>query len=184
LAWEDVRIPFSPPDMAEWKAVKDKYPFGQLPVLVVDGEQIAESAAIERYAARLGGLHGHNDAQSFRIDMINEFLIEGRQGLFTIRSAKDDTAKAAAHKDYFGTVVPRNFGTLEKMLASNDGGKGYFVGDSVTLADIHFYVASETLKGFEKDVLAAFPLLKALNERVAARKRIAKWLTERPATAF
>ena len=41
---------------AEWAAIKPTTPFGQVPVLYVDGKPLAESAAIVAYVAKLGGL--------------------------------------------------------------------------------------------------------------------------------
>lgn len=41
----------------EWAALKPQMPFGQVPVLEVDGKYLAQSKAIEMYAARLTGLY-------------------------------------------------------------------------------------------------------------------------------
>ncbi|GFH29640.1 uncharacterized protein HaLaN_28333, partial [Haematococcus lacustris] len=41
----------------QWAELKPTMPYGQIPVLEVDGKQLAQSSAIERYAARLAGLY-------------------------------------------------------------------------------------------------------------------------------
>lgn len=57
---------------AEFKA---KSPFGQVPVLLIDGSvHIAQSRAIERFVARRFGLFGATPLQSAQIDATAELL--------------------------------------------------------------------------------------------------------------
>ena len=54
LAFEDVRAPFS-----EWPSLKPSTPYGQLPVLSIDGAAaIAQSGAMLRYAGTLATANG------------------------------------------------------------------------------------------------------------------------------
>jgi glutathione S-transferase len=39
----------------EWSALKADAPFGQLPVLYIDGKPLAQSPAIDRYVAKITG---------------------------------------------------------------------------------------------------------------------------------
>ncbi|KIH50854.1 glutathione S-transferase protein [Ancylostoma duodenale] len=48
--YEDVRLSFE-----EWPKHKAEMPFGQIPVLEVDGKQLAQSIAIVRFLARKFG---------------------------------------------------------------------------------------------------------------------------------
>jgi hypothetical protein len=45
-------------------------PFGQMPVLEIDGEKIAQSNAICRYLAKLVGLGSDNEFESMQIDSV------------------------------------------------------------------------------------------------------------------
>ena len=47
-------------------------PFGQMPVLEIDGEKIAQSSAICRYLAKLVGLGSDNEFESMQIDSVVE----------------------------------------------------------------------------------------------------------------
>lgn len=45
-------------------------PFGQMPVLEVDGIRVHQSVAIARYVAKRVGLAGSNDWESLQIDIV------------------------------------------------------------------------------------------------------------------
>lgn len=45
-------------------------PFGQVPVLEVDGKKIGQSVAISRYVGKLAKLDGGNDLENFEIDSV------------------------------------------------------------------------------------------------------------------
>lgn len=53
--YEDVRY-----QLADFQQHKDKFPFGQLPVLEEDGKQLGQSGTIQRYLARKFGEYGLN----------------------------------------------------------------------------------------------------------------------------
>ena len=52
----DERIEAGP--HSQWKELKGKTPFGQLPILEVDGKVLAQSRAIARYLAHMYDLAG------------------------------------------------------------------------------------------------------------------------------
>merc|ERR1711955_128170 len=58
VTFKDERISFE-----EWPQVKPNTPFGQVPVLVWDGEEIAQSMAIARFIAKKVGLVGKTDLE-------------------------------------------------------------------------------------------------------------------------
>eukprot|EP00479_Gromia_sphaerica_P003462 TRINITY_DN1403_c0_g1_i1.p1 TRINITY_DN1403_c0_g1~~TRINITY_DN1403_c0_g1_i1.p1 ORF type:complete len:399 (+),score=107.66 TRINITY_DN1403_c0_g1_i1:471-1667(+) len=57
---------------ADKKENPQNYPFGQLPVLDVDGTKIAQSHTIERYLAETLGFMGSNDIETALIDAAGE----------------------------------------------------------------------------------------------------------------
>ena len=65
--------------------------FGQMPVLEVDGQQIAHSRAALRYLAREFNLDGGNSLNAAKIDMWIEVLVEGLTKL--PYSEKDEAKK-------------------------------------------------------------------------------------------
>ena len=60
--------------MEGWQKIKPNTPFGQLPLLEVDGELISESVAIVRYCAREFGLAGKTTFESAQADEIVDAL--------------------------------------------------------------------------------------------------------------
>lgn len=58
-------------------------PFGQLPILEINGKQYAQTSAIVRYLGRKYGLGGNNVDEDFEIDQNMEFFNDLRSsGLF------------------------------------------------------------------------------------------------------
>jgi len=179
IAYEDFRV-----ENKDWPALKAKAPFGQMPILHIGNSQIAQSHAIERYIARTYGLMGANDLESARVDMITEGVRDAVTPFFTAIFLKDANEKKTKLDAYFKDEFPRWAGQLTALLKENDGGKGYFVGNDVTYADVDFAVAFEPMHQMNAAAFTAFPELAALIARVEARPNIAHWIKTRPATAF
>ncbi|EYC01073.1 hypothetical protein Y032_0110g142 [Ancylostoma ceylanicum] len=78
-------------------------PFGQVPVLEVDGKQLAQSSAISRYLARKFGLAGKTPFEDAVVDSIADqcadFRIESRPYFYaTIGLKEGDPVKAHMEK--------------------------------------------------------------------------------------
>jgi glutathione S-transferase len=71
-----------------WPAYKEQCPFGQVPVLKHGNVTLAQGGAINRYAARLGGLYPMEPVPASQCDMIMEECMEIFGGLFKVRSFK------------------------------------------------------------------------------------------------
>lgn len=55
-------------------------PFGQLPVLEIDGKIVNQSVAISRYLAKKAGLAGKDEWESLLVDVAIDNIYEIRQG--------------------------------------------------------------------------------------------------------
>ncbi|CAJ0572976.1 unnamed protein product, partial [Mesorhabditis spiculigera] len=67
IDFEDVRVTHGTPD---WPNLKPNTPFGQIPVLEVDGKMLSQANAINKYIAGLHGLNGSNAWEAAELDGI------------------------------------------------------------------------------------------------------------------
>jgi len=81
---------------------------------------------------------------------------------------------------FWAETFPVWAGHLEKQLAKNPKGGGYFVGNSLTLADVAAFVAGERFLKTKPDCLNACPNWLSLVTKVANRPNIAAWCKKRP----
>lgn len=167
---------FAGPKFAEVKA-SGRLPFLAVPVWEEDGFRLAQSAAIANHIARGHGLRGSTPRDEALIDQalgaVEDVRNEYRR-LMTAEPAKRPEIRA----DLSTNALPRWFGLLEKLLASNDGGNGFIVGKSISVADLALWYALEI--AYDNDFGAALgdcPKLAAYFKRIAARPKIAAYLS-------
>jgi len=179
IKYDDSRL-----EKADWPALKPKTPWSSLPVLEVDGKQVGQSMAIARFVAKEGGLYGKNSYEAALIDSVVDVVTDLREKSFTLAFTPDGPAKEAALKDFKEKTLPSILPNLEALATANPAKSGFFVGDKISLADIHLFSISEMLLGKMPNLFASHPHLKQINDKVAANPKIAEYLKKRPQTAF
>ncbi len=164
----------------EMKAAR-AYPYGQLPVLEVDGVVIAQSAAIARLCGRLGGFYPTDDVlAAARVDEIldaaNEITL-----LVTPSLRESDPDRRAAKRHVLGTeTLPARLALLEARLAQHSGGH-FFVWDALTIADFAIWrllgwLTSGMLDGIPTDLLEPHPGLRTHFRAIEAREDVQTWM--------
>ncbi|XP_059155477.1 glutathione S-transferase 4-like [Physella acuta] len=171
--YDDVRY-----TMEEWPRIKPTTPYGQVPVLEVDGVRFGLSIAIYKFLAREFNFYGKNNMEHFKIDEIvhlygDFFNTVIRFWFYT----EDEDAKNAGIKYCKETESPKLLGFLERSLRNND--TGYFVGDGITLADIVLLDLETGSLATFVDINNNYPLLKRNLQLVRGNHRIADYLTQR-----
>jgi len=178
--FEDKRLAFE-----EWAEMKSagKAPFDQLPLLEVDGKMLAQSIAIARFVANEVGLAPSSSLQKAQADMICDGCMDFATKLFSPAIEKDEARKAQLEEEA-KAATPVYLKYFEDILRSNNGGKGFFVGDKLTYADINLFNlinhAFAEGKPVLPDELNSFPLLAEHYKRVMDVPNIKKWMEERP----
>lgn len=118
------------------------YPFGQVPVLEMNGKQIGQSVAICRYLGTNLKLAGKNAWESMEIDSIVDTIVDLRMSISIIISGKyyclisyllyaeivmaafyetDEKVKAEKMKTLCDETIPCYLGKLEKIAKENNG---------------------------------------------------------------
>lgn len=183
VEFEDVR--FTHED-GTWEKIKDKTPFGKVPVLTVDGFDIPQSAAIIRYLANKFGYAGKTPEEKAWVDAIidqfKDFMTAFSQLLMAQRAGKpaEEIAKIATEtanpaKESFFKILN---GILDKSKS------GFLVGDGLTFADLVVVESIFTLEKNQVINVSDLPKLGALRDKVYAIPEIKKWVAERPDSQF
>jgi len=178
VKYEDIRV-----DGAKWAQLKPNSPFGQMPILEVDGVKLCQSKTIARYLAGQFGLAGKTDLDRARADMLVDCGADVLEPSIKFFFEKDKAKQAELATKFKEETLPKSFELFEKLLKENKGGDSFLVGDSLTWADIAFIDLLGWLGALEVELpFDKAPKLKALRERVEAIPKIAEWIKTRPKT--
>ena len=165
IAFEDHRFAF--PEFAE---VRKTAPFGQVPVLEVDGVQVTQCDAILRYAGRLAGLYPTDPYQALLCDEVMYVVEEANVKLSPTFRMTGEEQKAARLALVNGSM-PVYLAWLQRQLLAHGG--EYFADNRLTIADLKVFVEMRGLNSGRLDHVPAdlvetvAPALNAHLQRVA-----------------
>ena len=157
------------------------FPFGQFPVLQVDDKSIAQTGAIARFCGKLGGLYPtENDFYAAKVDEVIDLATDITGKIRPSLIEKDPEKRMEMRRELVETVLPNWLGFMETLLEKN-GKKGYFVDDSLTVADLAAWrlcgwISGGIIDGIPETILDAFPLLNAHQNHISNLPKIAEWL--------
>lgn len=174
--YEDYRLPLD----ETWIPLKPQYPFHQLPVLQVTEPdkktyRIAQSHAIERFLANRFGLFGKNDAERAQIDMIGEQIVDVFNPILMIYRKPDSAVeKKSELAEALSEKVPAGLKMIQNLLETNNNGRGFLVGDRLSLVDVQLINFYDWLRAEKGQVLDKLPALKRHDELVRSQPKIAE----------
>ena len=179
VEYEDNRVSFE-----EFAKIKPTLPAGSLPVLEVDGVQLAGSGTIARFLAEKHGLAGGNDFENAQIDslidVVRDLGYEAARAFYGFDEAKKEVAK----KELYEKHVPKYFEILEKRITANNSPDGWAYGKKLTYADLFISFTFDWVSSAEPSLGEKYPAIKKLSDAVKAQPNIAEWLKSRPDTIF
>jgi glutathione S-transferase len=154
-----------------------EFPFGGLPVLVVetsDGEQcVAQSNAILRFAGQLAGLYPADDPlQALRVDEALDVGEDINCLLGPSLHEQDTEKKMAMRRELAEETLPFWIACFERLLVAN-GSTGFILGNSLTVADLKLYwiidwLTSGMLDGIPTDLVDGFENVMAWRKNISA----------------
>ena len=157
------------------------FPFGQFPVLQVDGKTIAQTGAIARFCGKLSGLYPSDDNYAAAkvdevIDLCTDITIQMRP---SIRET-DPKLRTEMRKELSETILPRWLGFLEKLLEDNRD-TGFFVGSSISVADLAVWrlcawISGGIIDGIPTNLLEVFPLLSVHQSKISNLPKVMEWV--------
>merc|ERR1711994_1044009 len=177
MHYEDRRVSFE-----DMPALKPSLPFGQLPVLEVDGVTIGQSMAIARYLANEYGIAGTSNMVKAQVDEVVDVMNDLQDAMYGTFFEKDEKAKAEKTKKVIEETIPKSLANLEKVLEKRGG--QFLAGNCLTWAELHFLQLAESLETMSPKCVEATPKLANLVERTKNLPNIKKWLEERPVTPY
>ncbi|XP_077290065.1 glutathione S-transferase 1-like [Arctopsyche grandis] len=171
FAYADVKFEDFRFERPDWAALKEKQPYGTVPVLEVDGKQLTQSVAICRFLGKRFGLVAS--------DPFTEALLEAL--VDNIRDALTKLMQAFHNKTPETEKASKEALTFVLSKIENLATEGYFYGSKATWVDIYFSGFVESMRDHEPAFLDPYPNLKALVDRIKNKDSVQKYIKQRPA---
>lgn len=155
--------------MKDWPARKPATRFGGLPVLEVDGQQITQSNAINRYVGKLAGLYPEDAWQAAQCDEVSDAVEALSDEMHPSYRVKGDAQKAERERLVEGPI-PLYLRGLETMLAERGG--EWFAAGRLTMADLKVVELVRMLSSGRLDHIPTDVVERVAPALVAHRKRV------------
>jgi len=187
IDFEDFRFGFE-----DWPKHKPNTPFGSVPVLFWDGEELAQTMAIVKFVARKVGMAGKSDVEFAQADMVACQSEDCWAWWPKMRFCQNQADREKIVKEFFEEFIPKWLAPLEKILQKRGG--EWYAGSGPTFADLAMMVHLNYLHypddaafknmnnvAQRRKLLDAFPLVKANYQRTLALPAVVAWNKKKPA---
>jgi glutathione S-transferase len=177
---------YSIDEFSELEEFKAKLPFGQIPVLEIDGSFIGQTDSIARLAARLANLYPSAAIDAARSDMIvlaqaeiqsaiAKMNFDGVPGAPGTKLRPEDQRKKLVG-EWCEAMLPAILGRLENLAGTNA-----MVGEQLSWADVCMFNRLNHLLDIDDQILSnGYPNLQATYTRIADLSAVKTWIAHHP----
>ncbi|XP_066953648.1 hematopoietic prostaglandin D synthase-like isoform X2 [Macrobrachium rosenbergii] len=163
---------------SDWKDRKEDYDWGNVPVLMVDGNQLHQTTVISRY---LGEAHDMISKDLWTVTRQQE-LVEGvhdityiLSDLFIARLRQDVAQQTNMYNKAKGRL-PIIFMNVERAITE----EGWIYSDEMTWVDVFVAAYFDLFNLYYPGIIDNYPLCQELVTKVTSIPKIAKRIEERP----
>ncbi|CAJ0952403.1 unnamed protein product, partial [Mesorhabditis belari] len=166
----------------EWKTIKNTTPFGQVPILFVDGKPLAQSRAIYRYLGKKFGYGGENDWDAAQIDALADQIEDYRNQIRPFFPIANGVIQGDLNKYYTENVIPAtdSFLPIVENKYLNVNKSGLLVGNKVSWVDLFLAEVVETFSQYNKSYTEKYSKVSEHKQRVYSLPGIKEWVEKRP----
>ena len=155
-------------------------PFSQLPVLVIDGQSIAQTGAIARICGKISGFYPESLVEAGKVDQIIDTATDINMLMRPSMREQDPDKKKLMRQELSKNDLPKYFGYLENLLK---GENIWFAENRMTIADIAIWrlmgwLKSGVIDDIPKDITDGFNKLNTVYNEVNNNTDIKRWVSE------
>ena len=155
-------------------------PFSQLPVLVIDGQSIAQTGAIARICGKISGFYPESLVEAGKVDQIIDTATDINMLMRPSMREQDPEKKKLMRQELSKNDLPKYFGFLENLLKDE---KIWFAENRMTIADIAIWrlmgwLKSGVIDDIPQDITDDFNKLNRVYSEVNNNTDIKRWVSE------
>ena len=155
-------------------------PFSQLPVLVIDGQSIAQTGAIARICGKISGFYPDSLVEAGKVDQIIDTATDINMLMRPSMREQDPDKKKLMRQELSKNDLPKYFGYLENLLKDE---KIWFAENRMTIADIAIWrlmgwLKSGVIDDIPQDITDDFNKLNRVYNEVNNNTDIKRWVSE------
>ena len=155
-------------------------PFSQLPVLVIDGQSIAQTGAIARICGKISGFYPESLVEAGKVDQIIDTATDINMLMRPSMREQDPDKKKLMRQELSKNDLPKYFGYLENLLKDENI---WFAENRMTIADIAIWrlmgwLKSGVIDDIPQDITDDFNKLNRVYNEVNNNTDIKRWVSE------
>ena len=155
-------------------------PFSQLPVLVIDGQSIAQTGAIARICGKISGFYPDSLVEAGKVDQIIDTATDINMLMRPSMREQDPVKKKLMRQELSKNDLPKYFGFLEDLLKEENI---WFSNNKMTIADIAIWrlmgwLKSGVIDDIPQDITDNFNKLNRVYNEVNNNTDIKRWVSE------